>query len=89
MNTSGNTPHSRAETVPDLLSMSPALADRAWRRWLADGEPFEGDLGGLAHNVGLAINEWRMEAGRDGEAIARKNLVERLATFWAAYKAND
>lgn len=47
------------------------------------------ELGSLAHPVGRAIVEWQMNAGKEGEEMARKNLVERLATFWAAYKAND
>lgn len=85
VNTSGNTPHSRAEPVPDLFSVSPALAERAWQRWLADGDPFDGELGKLAIGVLHSIREWGLNIGHEGESAARENLEKRVAMFVAAY----
>lgn len=74
---------------PDLLSLTPAKADRAWRKWLADREPFTGDLERAAGFVGKAIEEWRHYFGKpDNEENSRKYLEAKIAAFKAALPAD-
>lgn len=72
----------------DLLALSPAMAKRAWWRFVANHEPPAEPIQRKAEFVALALDEWQLNEGSDGEEHSRKNLVERLAKFWAAYKAN-
>ena len=70
--------------LPDLLALSPKMANRAWMKWLADVYPLNGKFIPAASDVGMAIAEWGLERGKSNEDGARKNLSARIETLKAA-----
>ena len=70
--------------LPDLLALSPKMANRAWMKWLADVYPLNGKMIMPASDVGMAITEWDMNSGKAAEEVSRKNLAERIETLKAA-----
>lgn len=81
---------SAKDGIPDLFVVSPAFAERQWLRWLADREPFEGELATLAENVTLSIRELGLNLignGPEAVALSATNLEQRLAAFKAALTA--
>lgn len=76
--------------IPDLRALTPAMARRAWLRWLADREPFvpDAELARCAAFVTLAINEYELNHGKAAEEVSRKNLAEKIAAFQAAFAAD-
>lgn len=71
--------------LPELCSLTPAKAKRAWLKSLADRAEPTGQSIIYARYVGMALYEYGREFGKAGEDIARKNLADRLATFQASY----
>jgi len=74
--------------IPNLPSMTPAKAARAWSLWLEDNWPPEGfsdSLSGLNIGVDLAISEYRLNFGKPAEEASRKNLATWTATFQASF----
>lgn len=76
-------------SMPDILSMSPPIAERHWLRWLADQEPFEGQKAIDAEHFTLAIREWGLNIGTAGEEKSRANLEQRYAAFKATHLTAD
>ena len=70
--------------LPDLLALSPKMANRAWMKWLADVYPLNGKLIPAASDVGMAVAEWDLNAGKEAEEVSRKNLAARIETLKAA-----
>lgn len=67
---------------PNLTSMTPAKAWRAWRRYFADiGGPDYIFLSGRHMPVELALGEYQLNYGKQGEEMARMNLTAKLAEF--------
>lgn len=77
----------RAETVPDLTTMTPAEAWSAWRRWLADHYPLPKTPGYIKADAAMAgaLREYELNFGKQAEEVSRKNLADKLATFDEAY----